>query len=134
MSKKNNRSLYLIILGSILAFIAVVNAVDNRRYAVLKEYQLVLLEDSCNIKIRKVSFDRGWVKVISTDTDSLLLVDSHNYSNEDRYGESSFGLFIKPGDIVLKRVDSDTFFVRREDKEYFFIVDYTESLDPNVVN
>ncbi len=107
---------------------------EGSRYEELRKYRLITLKNSCDIIVKKKSFDRGWCKVVTSGNDSILFSGARNNSYPKKGIEREFGVFINSGDHVLKYSKNDTLYVLRNEKEFYFVGDFYTPRDSSAIN
>lgn len=121
---------YLMVLAYFILFTLIIlfiwcnkkDAIEREKnYPLLTEYKDLPIEGIVSKKEAAIGmFDRGSCYIdLSTEIKLNLFSATWNYS----YKEPSFKRFIKVGDHLSKKANSDTIYVYRENSEYYFVLD-----------
>lgn len=114
----NNRILIkLLILGLIIAFIVIIVHLVSFK-GDLKEFPSLQADDSIS-GVVKVSEEYQGVAYIETEGNDKFRIDySVNYLNKPFYLHK----FIQAGDSIYKPNNTDTIYIFRNEKEYYFFL------------
>lgn len=105
--------LFFIILGIIISRPTV-----NKEFSKYDSYLLLKPEDSLNGFIQKILVSRGQSYIVLKDTCKIWLIHSRNYN----YKPAWLDAFLKEGDEVIKRKNSDTLLIFRGDNTFYFLL------------
>jgi hypothetical protein len=108
----------LAIMFIIILAIVISNKVDKQWEEKLKEYPPVKREQSINKTLISFFTEYGASYIITSDSTKFRIQNSVNY----HYKNSSLGNFIQEEDSLVKRRNSDTLFIYRNDKKYYFVL------------
>jgi hypothetical protein len=84
----------------------------------IPKYKTVEKGDSLGNKIAESFIERGWVYITLHDGRKVAIGVSRN----GLYEKSFIGDFLQTGDSLIKESGSDTIYVGRENKKYYFVV------------
>lgn len=84
----------------------------------IPKYHLLTKQDSINNRIVSVFSTRGFAYMTMQDSQKVSLGVSRNGLYEDSF----IGDFLKAGDSLYKASDTDTFYIQRDNRKYYFIV------------
>ena len=109
-----NRLTILIISGLILSSILIF----GYNYYQKSNYPKLQVSDSTSGKVIKSSKYQSVILVDLDNGEKYMLIDSKNYT----YNPSSMQDFLKKGDFIEKKVNSDTIQIIRASETYFFVI------------
>ncbi|WP_436517258.1 hypothetical protein [Ekhidna sp. To15] len=111
----------MLIIGISLVFIKVYDPyeeeLDEARKR-LRLYTVVEFEHDLNITVGSTFNHRGTCAVELNDSTGFFLKHSRNYN----YSEPWLNRFLESGDKLMKNKNSDTLWIERSEKRYFFIL------------
>jgi hypothetical protein len=120
ISIKKIRIFIIVIFLPIIIYVAIKDTIEGNKYALAlrKEYPQILSSKKISGKIVR-NFNRYGASYITLeDSTKYVVSESRNYSYDAVY----FDKFIKNGDIIHKNSNSDTVYIRRDNKVYYFIL------------
>lgn len=112
--------LILTIFGLVIFVISIIKS-DKEVHGLLSQYQAVQKEDSLNSKIQNIVMHRS--SALVTLNNDYKIAFKNIFSNP-KYEIIYLDDFIKITDTIQKRSTSDTIWVIRNSKRYFFITLY----------
>jgi hypothetical protein len=121
----------IILLGIIINILMIFKSSTPQELKMIKTYQRILISDPVSSKIDfKQVFKRGSsVRLKMSDETKFSIGQSRN----DLYGEKTIlAYFLRKGDSLFKRKNSDTLFVYRGYKEYYFVLNKRINIDYGV--
>jgi hypothetical protein len=112
--------LILIILIFFIAFLAIKNTrEDNKQNEILrKEFPIISKTDLISGIVIAHSSNRGSLHVILLNNTKISIPHSRNYNYTPPYLDE----FIKNKDSLFKKTFSDTLFIFRDNRNYYFII------------
>ena len=115
-SKRFNIGLAIfVVFGAILTTLIT----DYRSKKIIEAHPRLKEEQSISGIVDEIFTDRGTAYLKLENGEKFRIFFSYNYN----YEPSSFDDFIELGDSVRKPKSTDTLYIYRDNKEYFFLID-----------
>ena len=108
----------LIIIAIIM--IVSVKLMDKRWQRIYKEYPSVNRDQALNDRVLDLFTSRGFCYILTKDSVKYSLSAYENPDYENYYLMD----FLQEGDSLVKKRNSDTLYIYRDDKKYHFILEY----------
>jgi hypothetical protein len=119
--KKFRKNWYFYLLATLFVggiFIIGVKIMDNYWEQKHKEYPIIKGSDTLNNKINDYFIERGFCYIEIEDSNKYRIENSRNYD----YTPYNLVDFIGKEDSLVKRESSDTLYIYRDNKKYFFVL------------
>ena len=91
---------------------------DRKKMELWAQYPHLKFTDTLYGVIKKFEADRGALRIDLLDKRKVCLQHSRNYE----YDKYCINDFVRNGDTLVKNKNSDTIFIHRENKKYYFIL------------
>lgn len=116
----------------IIILLSVVSTYYQNKYVdgLNKEYRDISKSDEIIGVIKVIELFKMHPLITLVDGNKIFLHTGDNYN----YSEENLGKFLMQGDTLLKHRGSDTIFINREQKTYFFIIGADVGKDPYKIN
>lgn len=109
------------LLFTILAFYLLNEYVfENKELDIIRDPNNIVLTEEMQLDSKIISLltDRAVSYAKLSDSITIVIVPTRNFDYDSPWLHD----FLKPGDVLTKRANSDTLWVKRGQKEYYFVL------------